>query len=95
MHRKTVLLANRSFRWILAGLPAVLGVGMLIAAGTGIKAAPAVGVLEAQPALHAASPAAVQDVQVAEEIIRELRRLGLNLVPDRIDRPYDPKGELC
>ena len=40
-------------------------------------------------------PAAGQGIQVADEIIRELRRLGLNFAHDRIDRPYDPKGELC
>ena len=34
-------------------------------------------------------------VQVADEITRRLRRMGINIIPTRIDRPYDPEGELC
>jgi hypothetical protein len=43
--------------------------------------------------LAAASP--TQEIQLADEIIRRLRRLGLNFNRARIARPYDPAGELC
>jgi hypothetical protein len=46
-------------------------------------------------ALAAPLTASGNDVQVADEVIRALRRLGLNFAPGHIDRPYDPKGELC
>ena len=34
-------------------------------------------------------------IQLADEIIRRLRRLGINFNRGRIPRPYDPSGELC
>ena len=40
-------------------------------------------------------PPATQPVQVADEIMRRLRRLGHNFDKDRIDRPYDGVGEIC
>jgi hypothetical protein len=42
-----------------------------------------------------AKPWDQQGVQLADEIIRRLRRLGLNFNRARIQRPYDPEGELC
>ena len=35
------------------------------------------------------------DIQLADEIIRRLRRIGLNFNRARIQRPYDPAGDLC
>ena len=46
------------------------------------------------PAVQTAA-ATFGEVQVADEIIRRLRRLGLNFNRARIPRPYDPEGELC
>lgn len=34
-------------------------------------------------------------VQLADEIVRRLRRLGINFSKSRLDRPYDPDGEIC
>jgi hypothetical protein len=34
-------------------------------------------------------------VQLADEITRRLRRMGINILKTRIDRPYDTEGELC
>jgi hypothetical protein len=36
-----------------------------------------------------------QPILLADEIIRRLRRLGLNFTKNRIAHPYDPFGELC
>jgi hypothetical protein len=33
--------------------------------------------------------------QFADEIIRRLRRLGINWSKTRIHHPYDPAGDLC
>jgi hypothetical protein len=33
--------------------------------------------------------------QFADEIIRRLRRLGINYSRTRISHPYDPDGSLC
>ena len=34
-------------------------------------------------------------ILLADEILRRLRRLGLNFTKNRISHPYDPLGELC
>ena len=34
-------------------------------------------------------------IQLADEIIRRLRRLGINFNRARVPRPYDPEGEIC
>ena len=41
------------------------------------------------------SQAPGEQIQVADEIVRRLRRAGLNFNRLRLDRPYDPEGELC
>jgi len=50
--------------------------------------------VSSSPAVQTAA-APTGEVQVADEIIRRLRRLGLNFNRARIPRPYDPEGELC
>jgi hypothetical protein len=35
------------------------------------------------------------ELQFADEITRRLRRIGLNFNRARLQRPYDPAGELC
>ena len=39
------------------------------------------------------TPAA--ETQLADEITRRLRRIGLNFNRGRLPRPYDPDGEIC
>lgn len=63
-------------------------------------AAPANTTLPAIPTASAttvlaATPLGQQELQFADEITRRLRRLGLNFNRARIQRPYDPAGELC
>ncbi|HVX87031.1 MAG TPA: hypothetical protein VH253_19760 [Phycisphaerae bacterium] len=41
------------------------------------------------------TPHAARPVQVADEIVRRLRRLGINFSKTRILNPYDPEGEVC
>lgn len=33
--------------------------------------------------------------QLADEITRRLRRMGINIIKTRLDHPYDPQGEVC
>ncbi len=37
----------------------------------------------------------VPGVQVADEIVRRLRRLGLNFTKTRLAQPYDPENNIC
>ncbi len=41
------------------------------------------------------APRALPPIELADDIMRRLRRLGLNFNRNRIDRPYDPEGDLC
>lgn len=36
-----------------------------------------------------------QQIQLADEITRRLRKMGINIMKTRLDRPYDGDGELC
>jgi hypothetical protein len=51
--------------------------------------APVAATARLAPASHAAPS------QVADEIVRRLRRLGINFNKTRISNPYDPEGEVC
>jgi hypothetical protein len=67
-------------------------------ARTSAAAAPVESPTPAAPIAHAAAPALPTEkpaIQVADEIIRRLRRLGINVNPARLPRPYDGEGELC
>jgi hypothetical protein len=46
-------------------------------------------------AIAPAATAVRPPVQLADEIVRRLRRLGINFSKTRLDRPYDPDGEVC
>lgn len=72
-----------------------LALAMSLAGGAACKADAPVAAAPTEVQVSLPVSQSAQNVQVADEIIRELRRLGLNVIPDRIDRPYDPKGELC
>lgn len=41
------------------------------------------------------TPAPAEGKLLADEIVRRLRRLGVNFVRTRLARPYDPLGEIC
>ena len=69
-------------------------------AGTVILALAAVPASAASPTSSevlnpAAASADKQPVQLADEIIRRLRRLGLNFTKNRLSHPYDPYFEIC
>jgi len=65
----------------------------------------AAGVMSMPTAMAASRPATsnvveststpAPTIQLADEIIRRLRRLGINFNRARIPRPYDPDGEVC
>jgi hypothetical protein len=44
---------------------------------------------------EAARGGRVETIQVADEIVRRLRRLGINFSKTRLSHPYDPDGEIC
>jgi len=50
-------------------------------------------------AVHEPTPVVVtadeESVMMADDVIRRLRRLGLNFMKNRIANPYDPYGEVC
>lgn len=92
--RKTFLL--------LVALTAFVAVSCLLSAKDLPVAIAATPALSTQPfsELPAVAPlpkGAVQTepTQVADEIIRRLRRLGINFSKTRILRPYDPDGYVC
>ena len=45
--------------------------------------------------VSAAKAKPVVEMQLADEITRRLRRIGLNFNRARLPRPYDPAGEIC
>ena len=86
--------------WNLSGLSK--WIGCMSVAGLMISAVPAQASEPVARAALAPTPAEREarspvngDVQVADEIIRRLRRLGWNFNHSRVNRPYDPEGELC
>jgi hypothetical protein len=84
-----VLQQYRSCRWM------VVGVAVLAGCAAGSARAAAAEVLPVLAAAEVAKPVAAQERQVADEITRRLRRMGINIIRTRMDHPYDPEGEVC
>ena len=73
-----------------------LAAALLVVAGTVSTASAAEQVATVSQIAAQSTPAPTpSQIQVADEIIRRLRRLGINFNRARIPRPYDPEGELC
>jgi hypothetical protein len=51
--------------------------------------------LSSKSQITASTPDSKHEIQLADEITRRLRRIGLNFNRGRLQRPYDPAGELC
>lgn len=81
---------RRRFHFLtLALLTSCLG----LTATAAVSASTAPTMTAAQITASAGEP--TQELQLADEITRRLRRIGLNFNRARIQRPYDPAGELC
>jgi hypothetical protein len=82
----------RGHLFLLAGALA------LIAASSSASAATPAATALPPTSVPSVTPAATEPqapVQLADEIVRRLRRLGLNFTIGRIANPYDPIGEVC
>jgi hypothetical protein len=47
------------------------------------------------PAMQSATANHTAPTQLADEITRRLRRIGISFSPTRLPHPYDPAGEVC
>ena len=82
---------KRSTRRLLTlALPA-----LFLALAARAPAARAAAAAPVSPIVAAPAPTAPPVRQLADEIIRRLRRMGINIIKTRIDHPYDPDGEHC
>ncbi|MGN6367943.1 MAG: hypothetical protein ACTHN5_06745 [Phycisphaerae bacterium] len=75
-----------------SGISLFLAALALVAAGVTSSAKIAAA---ATPATATITARHAHDVQLADEITRRLRRIGISFVRTRLPHPYDPAGEVC
>jgi hypothetical protein len=89
--RRNPVFRSKGIRLLVAALAMTACAGVAAAQEPKVTAVPP----PVKPAIVVPQAAPQQEMQLADEIIRRLRRLGLNFSRTRLTRPYDPEGELC
>ena len=81
------LSSPRRFHFLVLGIAMTcLSIGAAPTSHAVTPSCTTIGALSAKPAV---------EIQLADEISRRLRRIGLNFNRARLPRPYDPAGEIC
>jgi hypothetical protein len=73
----------------------MLALGLAISCTSRVSTETTAAPTMSSPQVAAAPAQPQQELQFADEITRRLRRIGLNFNRARLQRPYDPAGELC